>query len=574
MEAPKNYSSWPKGRPRSLNYPDIPVYKILTSTATKFPDMVALRFMGIEITYRELDTLSTRFANGLLARGVKKGDRIAVHLPNCPQFAIAYYAMMKIGAVFVPCSPLMVEREIEYQLNDSGAETLITLDLLSGSIENILEKTKIKNHIVTTMPDNYPPVSAPLKMLKKSPIKKGEDFLNLLNDGSEDPINVDIDPKKDIAHLGYTGGTTGLSKGVIMTHYNVVANVLQIAHWFGGGNVIYEDGIISHDMTLMKEEIEDINIDIERPMIERMTVLVVVPWFHVMGSIGYLNFPIYSAMTMIVFPRLDAVEYIRAVDKYNADVMGGAPQLYIPLLEDPEFKKVDMSRIKFAVSAAAPLPVPVLEKMLNAFSGVVCEGYGLTEVTGMATMNPPSREASKAGSVGLPVFDTFMKVVDVKNNDVLPQGEEGELCIKGPQCMGGYWNRADETKAVLKDGWLYTGDIGYEDEEGYFYITDRKKDLIIYKGYNVYPRELEELLFANPKVVQCAVVGKKTEKGGEIPVAFIQLKADVKATADEMMEFVNKQVAPYKQIREVHFIDELPVSGAGKILKRVLKERL
>ena len=570
MEISKNYEAWPKGRPRTLNYPEIPVHKILSSTSTKYPDMVAMRFMGIEITFIELDTLSTRFANGLMARGVKKGDRVAVHLPNCPQFAVAYYGIMKIGAVFVPCSPLLVEREMEYQLNDSGAETLITLDLLLGSVENIIKKTKVKNNIVTAMPDNYPPVSAPLRMLKKSPIEKGEDFLSLLNDGSEDPINVDIDPKRDIAHLGYTGGTTGLSKGVMMSHFNVVSNVIQIAHWFGGGDVIYKDGIISHDMTQMRKQIKNI----EKQAIERMTVLVVVPWFHVMGSIGYLNFPIYSAMTMIVFPRLDAKEFIRAVEKYKADVIGGAPQLYIPLLEDPEFENVDMSRIKFAVSAAAPLPVPILDKMLDAFSGVVCEGYGLTEVTGMATMNPPSREASKAGSVGLPVFDTFIKVVDVKNGEVLPQGEEGELCIKGPQCMGGYWNRTDETKAVLKDDWLYTGDIGFEDKSGYFYITDRKKDLIIYKGYNVYPRELEEVLFTNPKVAQCAVVGEKAEKGGEIPVAFIQLKPDVKATADEIIEFVNEKVAHYKHIREVHFIDEMPVSGAGKVLKRILREKL
>ena len=570
MEISKNYEAWPKGRPRTLNYPEIPVHKILSSTSTKYPDMVAIRFMGIEITFRELDTLSTRFANGLMARGVKKGDRVAVHLPNCPQFAVAYYGIMKIGAVFVPCSPLLVEREMEYQLNDSGAETLITLDLLSGSVENIIKKTKVKNHIVTAIPDNYPPVSAPLRMLKKSPIEKGEDFLSLINDGSEDPINVDIDPKRDIAHLGYTGGTTGLSKGVIMSHFNVVSNVIQLALWFGGGDVTYDDGILSTDMTPMREKIKDI----KKPLIERMTALVVVPWFHVMGTIGYLNFPVYSAMTMIVFPSFDAKEYIRAVDKYQADVLGGAPQLYIPLLEEPEFKNVDMSRIKFAVSSAAPLPVPILDKMLDAFSGVICEGYGLTEVTGMATMNPPSREASKTGPVGLPVFDTFIKIIDVKNDTTLPQGKEGEICIKGPQCMRGYWNRPEETSAVLKDDWVHTGDIGFEDKDGYFYITDRKKDLIIYKGYNVYPRELEEVLFTNPKVTQCAVVGGKTEKGGEIPVAFIQLKPDVKATADEIIEFVNEKVAHYKHIREVHFIDEMPVNGAGKILKRVLREKL
>jgi long-chain acyl-CoA synthetase len=571
MEVSKNYKAWPKGRPRMLSYPEIPVHKILASTSKKYPDMVAMRFMGIEITYKELDTLSTRFANGLIARGVKKGDRVAVHLPNCTQFAVAYYGIMKTGAVFVPCSPLLVEREMEYQLNDSGAETLITLDLLSASIENIIKKTRVKNHIVTAMPDNYPPVTAPLKMLKKSPVEKGEDFLSLIQDGSEEPINVDIDSKTDIAHLGYTGGTTGLSKGVIITHFNVVSNVMHIGHWFGGGDVVYSDGILSTDMTLMNEGKKK---GVDRSAIERMTILVVVPWFHVMGSIGYLNFPIYCAMTMIVFPRFDAKEYIRAVEKYEADAMGGAPQIFIPLLEEPEFKNVDMSRIKFAASAAAPLPVPILEKMLHSFSGVVCEGYGLTEVTGMATMNPPNREGSKVGSVGLPVFDTFIKIIDVNNGNVLPQGQDGEICVKGPQCMKGYWNKPEETDVVLKDGWVHTGDIGHEDEDGYLYITDRKKDLIIYKGYNVYPRELEEVLFSHPKVLQCSVVGKKEDKAGEIPVAFVQLKPDVHATADEIMEFVNERVAHYKHIRDVRFIDEMPVSGAGKILKRVLREMI
>jgi len=570
MEETKNFTAWPKGRPRTLTYPEIPVHEILVSTAKKHPDRVAMRFMGIEMTYEELDRLSTRFAHGLADRGVGKGDRVAVHLPNCTQFAVAYYGIMKRGAIFVPCSPLLVEREMEYQLNDSGAETLITLDLLSSSVENILSRTKVKNHIVTSMPDNYPPVTAPLKMLKKAPIEKGEDFLALLLDCTDEPVIVDIDPATDIAHLGYTGGTTGLSKGVMMSHSNVVSNVIHIAHWFGGGGVVYKDGILARDMTQMKGETKSI----DAPDIEGMTILVVVPWFHVMGSIGYLNFPVYSSMTMIVFPRFDAREYIRAVEKYRADVIGGAPQIFIPLLEEPEFERVDMSRIRYAVSAAAPLPVPVLTRMLDTFSGVVCEGYGLTEVTGMATMNPPSREASKPGSVGLPVFDTYIKIVDVTDGGTLPRGRDGEICIKGPQCMQGYWNRPEETEAVLKDGWVHTGDIGYEDEDGYFYITDRKKDLIIYKGYNVYPREIEEVLYAHPRVAQCSVVGKKEEKTGEIPVAFVQLKKDMSATAEELMEYVNEKVAHYKHVREVRFVDEMPVSGAGKVLKRLLREKL
>jgi len=226
MEERKNFKAWPKGRPKSINYPSIPVYQFLNSAAVRFPDRVAIRFAGMELTYQDWLNLSDKFAHALKARGVKKGDRVAIHLPNCPQFAIAYYGLLKVGAIFVPCSPLLVEGELASQLNDSGAETLLTLDLLSGTVDKILDQTKIKNLIVTSLADVYPPVAAPIKLLRKVPINKGEDFLSLLEEGSTDPINEEIDPKKDLVHLAYTGGTTGVSKGVMLTHFNVVANVL------------------------------------------------------------------------------------------------------------------------------------------------------------------------------------------------------------------------------------------------------------------------------------------------------------------------------------------------------------
>jgi long-chain acyl-CoA synthetase len=567
MEERKNFKAWPKGRPRSLHYPLMPVYQFLNSTAARFPDRVAIRFAGMELTYQELLNLSHKFAHALKARGVKKGDRVAVHLPNCPQFAIAYYGLLKIGAIYVPCSPLMVERELAYQLNDSGAETLITLDLVFGTVEKILDKTKIRNLIITSLADTYPPLATPIKLLRKVPIGKGEDFLTLLEEGSADPINEAIDPKKDLAHLAYTGGTTGLSKGVMMSHYNVVVNVTQANRWFTGGDITYKDGLLTLDRTLIEQELPGE----EQALTEGMTALVVVPWFHAMGTIGYLNNLIYGASTMIVFPRFDPAEYIRAVEKYKADFLGGAPQLYIPLVQSPEFKNVDMSGIKLAVSGAAPLPVPILDQMLNVFSGVVCEAYGLTEITMICIANPPTRDGLRPGSVGIPVFDTYIKVIDLNTGAILPSGKEGEICIKGPQCMQGYWQKPEETANVLIDGWVHSGDIGYEDEDGYFYITDRKKDMIIYKGYNVYPRELEEVLFEHPAVAHCAVVGKQDEKGGEIPVAFVQRKPNTNPDPTEIMEFVNGRVAHYKHIREVRFIDEIPVSAAGKVLKRELR---
>jgi long-chain acyl-CoA synthetase len=293
-----------------------------------------------------------------------------------------------------------------------------------------------------------------------------------------------------------------------------------------------------------------------------------------MGTVGYLNNLAISGTTMVVFPKFEPKEYLDGVQKYNATMLGGAPQLYIPLVNLPDFDSYDLSGIKLAASGAAPLVKSVLDKMLDAFSGLVSEGYGMTECTMGATSNPPERSKIRPGSVGIPVFDTECKVVDLETGEDLPPEKEGEICIKGPQVMQGYWNKPEETAEVLKDDWLYSGDIGKMDEDGYFYITDRKKDMIIYKGYNVYPRELEEAIFTHPAVEQCAVVGKPDLDVGEAPVAFVQLKQDADITAEEVMEHTNSQVAAYKKIREVKFLDAIPVSAAGKVLKRQLRDML
>jgi long-chain acyl-CoA synthetase len=566
----KNFKCWPPFNPRSLNYPEVPVYQFLRSSAAKWPFRIALIFDALEVTYSELLALSERFAAALAGLGIKKGDRVAIHLPNSPQFAIAYYATLMNGAVFTPCSPLMVERELESQINDAGAETIITLDLFYPTVEKAVPKTNLRKVIVASIPDIFPPLITSIRPpLVKKEFPGTLDFAALLKSHEPKPPRAEIEPRKDLAHLAYTGGTTGTSKGVMLTHYNVVANVLQSAHWGAGGNVAYKDGIL--ELVRMEGDREE-----DHPIpFGKGKALVVVPWFHAMGTIGYLNQMIYTGATMIVFPRFDPGQYLQAIEKYEANALGGAPQLFIPIIHHPDFKKYDLSRIRLAASGAAPLPVPVMEQMLKSFSGVVMEAYGLTECTMGGIYNPPSREGMKVGSVGLPIFDTEIKIVDLETGTrALPPGEIGEVCIKGPQVMQGYWNKPEETRQVLRDGWVYTGDIGREDEDGYFYIVDRKKDMLIYKGYNVYPRDLEEIMAKHPAVQQCAVVGKPDVEAGEIPVAFVVLKAGAKAAAEELLEYCAKNVSAYKKIRKIVFKSQLPVSGAGKVLKTELRKEL
>ena len=566
----KNFSAWPEQWPRNLNYPDKPVHYFLKNTAQRVPDRIAIHFGGMVLTYGELNTLADRFATALAALGVEKGERMAIHLPNMPQFAIAYYALLQIGAVFTPLSPLLSPREVTHQLSDSGAKTLLSLDLLYPGIASIIPETKVERIITTSIGDCYNALIAPLKLLGKLPVPETLDMVELIRNHTPNPPEVAIDVFTDLAHLAYTGGTTGVSKGVMLTHKNVASNTLQFGCWFNGAQLktvgetvelVYPEGVDPVKDRLVARDTE--------------TALVVVPWFHAMGTVGYLNNMVSGGTTMVVFPRFDPLEYATAIKKFGATTLGGAPQLYVPLVNMPGFENFDLSGIKLIASGAAPLPLSILESMQQAFkSSVVIEAYGLTECAMGAVCNPPIPGKTRPGSVGLPVFDTEIKITDAVTGEEMPPGLEGEICIKGPQVMKGYWGRLDATAEVLKDGWLLTGDIGKFDDDGYLYITDRKKDLILYKGYNVYPREIEEILFTHPAVEMCGVVGKPDETAGELPVAFVQLKSNRQATAEELMAFVNNKVGAYKKLREVVFTPLIPVSPAGKVLKRELREHL
>lgn len=565
----KNFRCWPRGVARNLDYPEVPVFQILRSSALQWPERNAIIFAGMEVTYRELDLLSDRFAAALAGLGVKKGDRVALHLLNSPQFAIAYYGLLKAGAVFVPVSPLLSERELAFQLRDAGAETFIGLDLFWETSSRVFGETPIRNFIEVSLADCYPPVSAPVKTLRKGPLADGAlDFTDLLAEYPPEPPEVEFDVREDLAHISYTGGTTGTPKGIMVTHYNALVNSCQLSYWFSGGQIRYREGIIGI-------EYEDGDGEENHPFRRGKEIsLVVPPWFHAMGAFGFLNMQLLAGNTLVVFPRFDPGEFLQAINKYRATCFGGAPQLFVPMVEHPLYPDADMSEIRLVASGGAPIPLDLMRRLLEKFPGVVCEAYGLSEATAIVSITPPERGALKVGSVGLPVADTEVKIVDPEDYaSEKGVGEVGEICVRGPQLTKGFWNNPAETATMFKeDGWLLTGDLGKMDEDGYLYIVDRKKDMLIYKGYNVYPRELEEVLNDHPAVAQSAVVGRKDERVGELPVAFVQLVPGAEATEEDLLDYANARLAAYKRIRLLRIVPAIPASQAGKVLRRELRE--
>ncbi len=573
METRPWHRFWPRGLPLHLDYPPVPVQRLLEGSARKYPDNEAIIFQVGEgsTTYAQLLDKARRFATALASLGVGKGDVVAIQLPNSPQFAIAYYGSLLTGATITPCNPLLTAPELRHQLADSGARTLVALDMFVASALAVRAEVGLRQLIVTGVGEVIPPY-APTDVSGY-----GQDtfsFQGLLDEFEAKPPAVAIDPDKDIAHLAYTGGTTGVSKGVVLTHRSVVANTLQFAHWtMGGRPALGEDGFI-HAVDRGEPQPGQPSDFPVTP--GRGKAIIVVPWFHAMGTVGYLNFPVYAGSTMVVHPRFDPGAYLADIDRHKAAVFGGAPPLFQAMLNHPEIDSRDLSSVKFVASGAAPLPVELLGEMTRRLpNGVLMEAYGLTEATMGATANPANWTGTrKVGSVGIPIFDTEVRIVDLEDSSrVLPAGELGEICIKGPQVMQGYYRRPAETAEVLRDGWLLTGDIGRMDEDGYVFVVDRKKDMLIYKGYNVYPRDLEEILFTHPAIASCTVIGKPSLEVGEIPKAFVVLKPGAITSAEELISYVAAQVAPYKKIREVEFLDEIPVSLAGKALKRELRER-
>ena len=512
-----NAGSRPPGLPETLVYPEVPAGAILLGSARRFGDRVAFTHHGEALTYAALGERAARFANGLLARGVSPGDRVALRMPNCLAYPVAYYGTLLAGAVFVPVNPLLPEAAAQRQIADAGA----TLTLTAADVPGVC--------------DGQPAT----------------------------PPTVDLDLYEDLAHLAYTGGTTGESKGVRLPHRNVVVNTVQYACW-GTGSVPALDG----EGGLVLDQIGSIE---EWPTrLGTQVTINLTPWFHAMGTIAGLNALLLTGCSTTLHDRLDPAAYLADAQRLRVTAMGGAPALFAALLRSPAINTVDLTSVRSISSGAAPMPVEMIGRLRELAPGaLVSEGYGLTEVTMGATSGPSFQSGiRKAGTVGVPVFDT-----EVRIDGATGPGERGEVCVRGPQVMAGYHHRPDATADVLVDGWLHTGDIGVLDEDGYLSIVDRLKDMLLYKGYNVYPRELEELLAAQEGVLAAAVVGKPDEAVGELPVAFV-VPASGSVTPEHLMASVNEQVVAYKRLRDVYLVDQIPVSAAGKVLKRELRSRL
>ncbi len=545
------FKHYDPGVPREIEVPDKTIPQFYRETAARFPQTEALSFMGTKISYNRLTGLINQFSHALINHtGLPQGSKIAIHLPNCPQFVIAYCGALQAGYTVVPCNPLYVEREMEIQLNDSEAEAIITLTRFYPMISRIKEKTGLKKVVVTSIKEYFPGHLRLLYTLFRE--KKEGDRVNIAPEdtrwseflkGQITERSPQVEPGPDSpACLLYTGGTTGVSKGAVLTHRNLIVNALQTASFMPD----YKEG--------------------------REKGLAVLPFFHSYGLTTLLNLSFVKGGTLVLVPRFDAKMILQLIDKEKPTLFPGVPTLYVALINTPEIQNHDLSSIKVCNSGAAPLPVEVQSRFEDISGGKLVEGYGLTEASPVTHSNPVYGYR-KEGSIGVPLPNTTAKIMDIENPDrEMPVEESGELAISGPQVMQGYYNLPEETKKTLRGGWLYTGDIAKMDEDGFFYIVDRKKDMVIAGGYNIFPREVEEVLYTHEKIQEVVVAGVPDEYRGETIKAYIVPKEGKELSEEEIKEFCKENMAVYKVPRKIEFREQLPKSMVGKILRRELVE--
>jgi long-chain acyl-CoA synthetase len=541
------YKSYAKGIPHQINYESTPMPEALARTAREFPDKTALIFIDSKVSYRQLNDMANRFANALIDMGVKPGDKVAMLMPNMPQLVAATYGAWRAGAVVVMNNPLYTDVELAYQFNNSESTFLVAIDLICPRMIALRPKTKIKNLVVAHIRDHlkFPkkqllPIVAKDKHRNIPPTPNVHEWMDFLKKypATDPKIPIDFD---GLACLQYTGGTTGVSKGVTLSHANLSKNVQQIVAWFPGLN----KGEITH--------------------------LGVLPIFHSFGLTCCMNICVWMAWTDVLIPRPEPQAILEAIHKHRINFFPAVPTMYVGVLNHPEASKFDLTSIKGCFSGAAPLPVEVIRDFEAKTGSQICEGYGLSETSPVVTTNPYGGK-TKVGSIGLPVSDTDIKIVDLADGTKeMPVGEAGEVLVKGPQVTSGYYKMPEETANAIKDGWLYTGDIGKMDEEGYFYIVDRKKDMVIAGGYNIYPREIDEVLFEHPKVLEACAVGIPDPYRGETIKAFVVLKPGETLTEEEVIKYCGEKLAKYKVPKKVEFMASLPKSGVGKVLRKELR---
>jgi long-chain acyl-CoA synthetase len=538
--------------PVRLTFPRETLPTMLEESAKTFSKQTALIYFGMKMNYAQLLEQVHRCAAGLQALGLKKGERVALMMPNCPQFIIAYFGALKAGAIVTATSSMYTRREAAHQWHDAGVSMLMVdqqfYPIAKSAIPDVPELEKL---IVTQSREYYPKNFARLQrnlrsgrgqLKRKSPNSttgiESLSWLELLSFRSK-PTPV-LQKPGDIACLQYTGGTTGTSKGAMLTHGNLVTNACQTRHWLSTG--------------------------------QRSDVMVAaLPLFHIYAMTCIMICSLLAGGTIIILPRFELRAVLNVIRKYRPTIFHGVPTMYVGFNNAPRVKNYGFKSLRVCMSGGAGLPIEVKEQFEKLSGGRLVEGYGLTEASPVTHVNPPDG-LSKSGSIGLPIPATESRIVDVEEGTrELPLGEVGELILRGPQVMKGYWNKPKETADVLRNGWLYTGDIARKDEDGYYYIVDRKKDLIIAGGFNIYPREVEEVLFENPAIQEAAVVGIPDPYRGETVKAFVVLKQGMSANADEIIAWCRQRLASYKVPRQIEFRDSLPKSGVGKYLRRQLR---
>lgn len=504
--------------------PEMALTPFVLQRARELADKPALidGLTGRTITHAQLETAIRRAATGLARRGFQKGDVLAIFSPNLPEFAIAFHAVSLLGGIVTPINPLYTDEEVAFQLKDAGAKYLVTVpQLLDKAFEAVAQSTKVEEVFVFGEAEGATP------------------FASLLESDGEVP-EVSINPREDIVVLPYSSGTTGLPKGVMLTHYNLIANLRQM------------------------EAIKYIHGD--------DTLVCVLPLFHIYGMVVIMNMGIYTGATIVMMPRFELDDFLRILQDYQVTLAHIVPPIMLTMLKNPLVNEFDLTSLKTVFSGAAPLGESVSRACTERFGCLIKQGYGMTETSPVTHSTPYEKDKIKFGSVGTCIPNTICKIVDLDTGAELGPDQKGEICVRGPQVMKGYLNRPEATaNTVDAEGWLRTGDIGYADEEGHFFIVDRLKELIKYKGFQVAPAELEAILLSHPAIRDAAVIPSPDEEAGEVPKAFIVLKTET--DIDELLDYVAERVAPHKKIRKVEIVDQIPKTASGKILRRVLKER-